>query len=477
MTQSRLTVNVNCSYVKDWNKTITFLKALDPVAVVAVIDNKANRNRVHEIKQALPNAKIIVRCIIVVEGGKQLDGAMHLKPKDANYWLVSPGNFLDEWGEFGKDGYSLSYFNEPQTSDASAEDVARQVQHMIETIGLATQRNISLVVGNWGVGQAPTDSRFDDVYEIVSKQRDLHSLGCHLYAPVDTFHAIEHVITRSKAKGFAYPRIYVTEFGFDNAGAGDTLNGYRSRGISGVQFADWCKDKIANVYNGYLRDGILEAVAVFGWGYAVSYPAFDVETDTDWQTTILDAHTKGLLTVPNKPVTKPFITPMPKPIDATDAIKVRITNAIGINLRSGAGTEYQVSRTLAKGSEVTLYRSPFKQDTTTQVWRWVEVSETEGGWINTDAASYELITPVGVVTGASTSLDNMPVVITLPPPTTNEVSIPSVSLPPPVSPLPAETWFIFTAAQRAEFLGHLLALTTLLQNAQESDVSPTAKAA
>lgn len=348
MAQSRLTLNVNCQYVKDWTKTLAFLKRLDPVAVVAVIDDMASRNRIYEIKQALPNAKITGRCVIVVKDNgqeKQLDGSMHLQPQgagDTRHYIVSPVSFIDAYGELGRNGLRLAYMNEPQATNASQENIARMVQHMIETIAYANETNTSLEVGGFGVGHpmilpsGQLDARFDDVLTLVSKHRDRHVLAIHLYAPVDTFKMIDAIIARCKALGIKPCRIVVSEFGFDTSGSGDPLNGYKSRGYTGEQFADWCTDKIKNLFQPYIAEGILEYVAVFGWGYDASFPHFDTETDLGWQGRIIEAKDAGKLTI-NAQATTP-LTPNYTPVEFVAGKQYKVVAGALRNLRGQPST-------------------------------------------------------------------------------------------------------------------------------------------
>lgn len=442
MAQSRLTLNIQCQYVADWGKTLDFLRKLDPIAVVACIDNMNALNRVLEIQQALPLAKIIGRFVF------PSDGAMHLKPQaagDTRQWIVSPGDALNAWGELGTHGRTLYLLNEPLANGAIQEDIGRLVQWMIETIGLATSRGISLCCANFGVGHPALlpsgeyDARFDDVLTILSKQRDLHSLGIHVYQPADTFTRLDGIIKRCKALGIKPPRIHITEAGFDAGSGGDSLNGYKSRGYSGSQFAAFQVDKIKNVYSPYIADDNLQSVATFCWGNDASWKNFNVETDPDWQTTILDAQSKGLLSV-TKLITKPFLMPIPKPIDASLPTRIRVKNT-EINVRSGYGTDYTKAGVLKASDEVTLFQTPFKQGTTGQVWRWVDIDDKFGGWVSSDALSYEIIPPP----------------VATPPPV--------ISLPPPP---PLASVYLMTAAERAEMLGHLLALSNLLIGLQET---------
>lgn len=406
MSQSCLTLNIKPQYVLDWGKTLDFCRKLDPVAIVASIDSMNAANRVNELAAALPNAEILGRYIFSQDGG------MHLKPQaegDTRQWIVSPNDALNAWGSMGIniDGTTrrkLYLINEPQATKAAADDIARLVQWTLEAIALATTRGISLCILNFGVGHPALlsygeyDARFDDVLTAISKQRDMHALGMHVYSPADSFGRLDGMIARCHTLGITSPRVHITEYGFDAGSGGDPLNGYKSRGYSGSQFAAWEADKIKNVYNAYFSDDVLQSVATFVWGGGADWKNFDVEPDLDWQTTIIAAKDKGDLTIEKKPVTKPFLTPMPQPSDVSDAIRIRVTNVLGINLRSGASTDYQQAGMLHKGDEVTLYRTPFKQDASKQVWRWVDVSPTLGGWVCADVLTFEPVTPPVIVT-------------------------------------------------------------------------------
>jgi len=319
MTQSRLTINVQCSYVADWGKTLDFLRQLNPVAVVACIDNMSAKNRIDELKRELPNTQVIARCIIIVHDNgvqKELDGGMHLAPQapgDTNHYVVSPDNFLNTYHELGENGLILSYMNEPMIAGATDMVIDRQVAHILETVEKATTRGISLCVGNWGVGHYLTPA-FDNVLRLMSKYRDKHTLGIHLYAPIDTLTALTMVTSRCTTLGIKPPRIHVSEYGYDSSSPTDQLNGYKSRGYTGLQFATWQKVAINNVYKYLFVDDILQSVATFTWGNEVSWKNFNVETDADWQKEILDFAQRGALTVDKSPTPAPIPAPVPVPV-------------------------------------------------------------------------------------------------------------------------------------------------------------------
>lgn len=396
---SRLTVNVQCQYVADWAKTRAFLRSLQPTAMVACIDNMSALNRVLVLQADNPQATVIGRYVFAQDGG------MHTKPQaagDTREYVVSPSDALNAWGELGKAGRMLYLANEPQANGASADDIARLSKWTIEAINLATERGISLCVLNFGVGHPALtgfgeyDPRFDDVLTLLSKHREQHALGMHVYQPADTFTRLDGLLKNCKRLGITPPRVHITEAGFDAGGNGDLLNGYRSRGYSGEQFGGFMIDKVRNVYAPYFTDDVLQSVAVFCWGNDASWRNFNVENDEGFKSTVLTAATKGLLDVPSKPTTKPFITPMPKPADATDAIKVTVKNTV-INVRSGSGTEYQKAGELTAGQVVTLYQKPARKDTLGELWRWVDINEQLGGWVCSSFFGYDVYTPPVIV--------------------------------------------------------------------------------
>lgn len=305
--QSRLTINIQVSYVSNWQHTLDFLRKLNPFAVVACIDNMSNIGRIDEIATNLPDAKIIGRFIFNGDGG------MHLKPQapgDNRQYIVSPTDALNAWGALGKGKNRMLYFaNEPQVTGAAVDNIARHVAHTSETIQLATQRGIALVIGNYGIGQHLTPA-FDAVLHLLSVHSDIHALGIHCYAPADLTEGLDTIGERCRVLGIKMPKTHITEFGYDASNGSDPLNGYKSRNISGIQYATWQKNCIQNVYSYYLNNGILQSVATFTWGNDASWKAFNVETDIDWQATILDYATKGLLDISPTPP-PPVVTPPP----------------------------------------------------------------------------------------------------------------------------------------------------------------------
>lgn len=397
MNQSRLTLNLKCNRVADWGKTRAFIKRLNPVSVVACIDSMNDRNRILELQQDNPQTKVIARMIL-----EQHDGAMHLAPQTStDRYVVSPGNFLNSFGELGKNGLTLYCLNEP-SGEVDQDTIGRLVQWTIETINLANQRGISLCVLNWGVGHprlinndTEWDARFDDVLALLSKHRNTHYLGMHLYSPADTFRRLDAMLARCKKinGGIIPPRVVITEFGFDTHG-GSAQNGYKTRGLTGEQYAAWQIDHIRNVYSPYIQRDELHSVATFIWGDSVSWQAFDVETDTGWQDAILQAKDAGKLTFESKPSTAP-LTPNYTPIDRFEAGKTYKLSAPGAvrNVRDIAGISGQRLGTVSDGQNVVV-----REEKIVGIDYWWKIeTETLTGWISLDGGTVKMLRQPDVV--------------------------------------------------------------------------------
>jgi len=384
VSQSRQTINIQCQYVADWGKTLDFLRKLDPVAVVACIDSMNAKNRVFELQQALPNTRVIGRFVFGNDGG------MHLKPLaagDNREYVVSPTDALNAWGELGKDGRTLYLLNEPQANGALQDDISRLVRWMLEALNIATERGISLCIANFGVGHPALmgngeyDARFDDVLNMLSKRRDTHSLGMHVYQPADTFTRLDGLIKRCKSLGITPPRVHITEAGFDAASGGDALNGYKSRGYSGSQFAAFQIDKLKNVYSAYIVDDVLQSVATFCWGNDASWKAFNVENDTDWQSTILTAKDAGNLTFTKKS-TAPLTQPDYEPIAFTVGNKYTLQSADNARTKVRTAPIVSTDNQIGLLDDKTIVKLYEVQQLGIDYWYRLSTDTIQSGWIS-----------------------------------------------------------------------------------------------
>lgn len=408
MTQSRLTLNLKAHKVADWGKTREFLRDLDPTEVVVAIDNMNDRNRIFEVQHDLPNAKVHARPIIKVDN-VEYDGAMHLTPLgpgDNRRYLISPGDFLNKYGELGMNGLSLYCLNEP-SGEVDQDTIAQLVHWLIECINLANQRDIALTVLNWSVGhprlinnETEWDARFDDVLELLSRYRQ-HTLGCHFYSPADLFGRLDAMLARCKKikGGIKPPRTAITEFGWDTHN-GDQRNGYKSRGLTGEQYAAWQGDIVRNVYGSYIREGIITSVATFIWGDEASWSAFNVENDKGWRDAILTAKREGKLTInaqatPTTPLT-PNYTPAAFVAGAKYTLVIKGTYR---NLRKqpSTGTTEIVGQVNANTDVIALEQKIVGSD----YWWRIKAGDVEG-WISFDGGAVEFRRVVVVVPDPTT---------------------------------------------------------------------------
>jgi len=459
---SRLTVNCLPQYSADYGKLTVFLRSLDPSAIVISIDSMNAANRVYELQQTLPKAQVIARYVFPQDGG------MHTKPQAANdtrKYVVSPLDAINAWGNLGKGGRMLYLANEPQANGALQDDIARLSAWTLEAINLANERNISLCVLNFGVGHPALmgsgeyDARFDDVLTALSKNRERHALGMHVYQPADTFTRLDGLIKRCKTLGITPPRVHITEAGFDAGSGGDALNGYRSRGFSGQQFAAFMVDKLKNVYAPYIADDVLQSVAVFCWGGEHSWKNFNVESDTDWQTTILEAANKGLLTVPTKPLHPAYTIP------AAVAGGRYVVSFLSdfINVRPAPIVTGTAPLTTLESSNVVTFLERMEQGE--QFWDKVRTDNGIEGWISRQD---------GKVLYTALATSTPPPVIPLPAPAPEP---PPVVIPDDVPPLPLPTagmLYTMTADDRAKMLTYLIGMTNILIGLQETTVSKAA---
>ena len=438
---SRLSINLKVHKVDDWGKTREYLRQLDPVEVVACIDNMNDRNRIFEIKNDLPKAKIHARFIIQVDDGnggkKELDGAMHTKPQNGEQWLVSPDSFLNSFGELGMNGLSLYTLNEP-SGEVDRDTITRLVRWTRECIKLANERGIALSVINFGVGhpllinnETEWDARFDDVLEDLSVHRQ-HTLGAHLYAPADTHKRLDAMIARCKKikGGIKPPRVAITEAGWDTHN-GDRRNGYKSRGMTGEEYANWQTDLLRDVYAPYIRDGIVTSICTFIWGDKASWEAFNVENDAGWRDTILKAKREGKLDIEAK-ATTPTV-PSYQPYNFTPGAKYTMQSEGGAetNLRKATIVDNtnKVGQPLKDKTEVILLEL---SKVSIDYWYKLQVvADKREGWVS----------------GRGGALTFTPVPSAPTEPTTPETPYPEIIVPGNGVPLPVIT--IFNPAQMA----------------------------
>lgn len=351
--KSLVTYNIHLRYVKSMEALHERINALKPTRVMLLVDKDEHLIYVREFQNRHPTTEVCVRVVDTVDGGQPRDGAWHTKPKspgDLREYICSPEDFLNRWGEFGKNGLILNVLNEP-SGEEPPDVIDRLVRWTLAVLKLATERDIRVGVLNFATGHPHLyyrgdvkrwewDAHFDPILVYLSKNKQ-HELWLHEYLPSKGENSrvgrVRSMVNRCKSLGIEIPFVSITEFGWDNdIISGDGRSGYKSRGITGDSYAkDVCK-AASEEYAELLNMGKLCMVAVFSYGRSSSdWESFDVETDNTFHQTLqkLAPRTTAITTIPVvAPPTPPVIvpvTPVPPPVTKPDPdqfveIKLRV---------------------------------------------------------------------------------------------------------------------------------------------------------
>lgn len=389
MSLSIIGPNTPIRYLKAYQAHVDYWREVNPAYALAMVDKPDHAVYIQQYAEAMPNTMVVARI------HHDIDGGFHTKPtgpNDTRYYIADPTAYHQAYGWLGQvKNIILNIMNEP---DGFSDDdtINRLVHWMVSYIGVATREKTKSLLFNWGDRQPRIidglmDGRFDIVLQLMSTHPELFYMGFHLYGPDVITEHLESYVKRCEKLGITPLRVIASEFGFDKTNG--QQNGYRSRGYSGGMYAAWQIEQVQHDLAPYIKSGVLVGLNVFQDGNSGGWDAFDVENNKDYKDEIKRAALAGEL----EPVpTKPFLTPVSKPADAASAIKIRVKNA-EINVRSGPSTDYTKADILSAGDEITLYQTPFKQDKSGGVWRWVDISTALGGWVCTDVLSYVDITP------------------------------------------------------------------------------------
>ncbi len=302
---SKIGVNILLDHVRDYPRLLAHLKAVQPSMIVATLDNAGENGkelaRVAALRRELPHTTVIGRVYYAQDGG------MHTKPKaegDTNFYVVSPQNAINAWGDLGRNGGVLYVTNEPGT-DIDDAAMTRLVNWTREAILYANTQGVRLCVLNLATGHPKLvngewDKRFDPILELLSIHRQ-HMVGLHEYKPdAGQIGRVHSLIGRCVTKGIPVPQIAITEAGWDKGGVDPKVNGYRSRGISGEAFAR----QMADVWKGtYAAHPEIIGMAVFCYGDNGSWSAFNVEGDSAFFDELL-----------RNPTPTPLPAPIPVPV-------------------------------------------------------------------------------------------------------------------------------------------------------------------
>lgn len=291
LTGCPLGVNAHLAYV-DIGKLIERMQWLRPRTLVGFIDSDNDMPKVRTLKAALPDTLVIGRAYL--KDG--VEGKFHLQPEapgDIREYIAAPADVVNRWGDLGKIGMSLNVHNEPGTDDP--DRVTRLVKWTCDALDYAVTQAVHLTVLNLATGHPRLSGKqwdylFDPLLLTLSKYRDWHTLGLHEYLPEDgRIGRFKAMIERCKVLGIQPPRVVMTEFGVDS-GPGEKVNGYKSRGWDGADYAMKLIDLVERVYRPYLDDGTLLGLNVFSYGNSGIWNNYDVSTDQGYWDTLKDWH-------------------------------------------------------------------------------------------------------------------------------------------------------------------------------------------
>ncbi len=411
MPVGRISLNVHAQGVRDEEALLTFLRKIDPVAVL-VMDGLG---LCYKILGSLP------QCIVIDR--EYPDGDTHFR--------MTPVAWLNDRATKSPAGINIWFYttNEPGWSK---ELIDWHVALIKENAKRAVP--IKMVIMNLSVG---TPANVDDWWQaeellrLCDKYREWCILGLHEYAaavPTSGFiggsPADRGFITNwpkgadmeklfppksgmwhcgrvffmenfCKTKGFTPPRVILTEHGFDALGdltnwlntlqktsPYTSIGGWKSlenqwrqwfpaRSKDGVLF-----DSVVYLNEELYKKSSVEAQLIFCWGWIdKQWEVFDVAGATAFQDYLAD-YVRNLLTT--TPVTPPI--QVPKPTNAGVAISGKITTES--NVRKGNGTSYNVLYTTTIGTKILYYLDTIIWDSMKKYqWIWVEQEGKVGGWV------------------------------------------------------------------------------------------------
>lgn len=282
--QSAFSLNVGLNYLKDKGKTLDRLRRLNPAYVFVRVLSLNDYAAVREFDAALPDTRVIVR---VYDG----DDAQFHMPGDDNGSILSPQSVIDQWGKFGHDGLILALQNEPD--GYGAQSLGRINDWVTSIAPIASRTQTHILVYGFAVGH-PAEVTFPEgdgfmwrsslheSLKMVAHHHDFVGIHVHEYLPSRepdrTVGRMNDLLNAYAYLGLAPPDIFVTEFGADDVGS-DGLNGYKSRGWSGAEYANRCIQVYREKYDYLVRAGYLKAICIFTEGENPKWENWNVEQD------------------------------------------------------------------------------------------------------------------------------------------------------------------------------------------------------
>lgn len=447
----------------DWGKTLDWWEPFNSSVHVVTINNMNDKGRIFEAQRRWKNSLIVARFVVTVkdQNGKdiELDGALHTKPQgpgDNNYWLVSPTNYMNLIEPMAEKDAILYWMNEP-SGEVDPITFDRLVKHNVEGIAIADDRKHSLCIINWGVGHpliinGKADRRLVPIIKAISNARMRHYWGMHLYAPTDTYKAIEALEALCIDERIEMPPVIVTEWGFDTGFPGDPLNGYKTRpGIDGRQLGNFGVDAVKNKLRRFIETRKLIGIVGFCEGGSPKQEAFNYANDQGYKDRLKEALQIGEinLTIKTQTGTFPKYYPGIKPVaaDYPHLYKVGLPKGMDYrNLRVLPDDASDKASEIHDAELVRVYDTPTITDNLMRKWQWCEVVEGmfvgQTGWLFIGGISLIPALPANAPSNTQevkavvvpTNAENAQVASPTPDPAPTVATVATVEPPPPPAP-------------------------------------------
>jgi uncharacterized protein YraI len=410
MTRSVVGGNIEVALLQNKAPVKQLYKDMQSAAHTFVVHSPNDLSVIHDWRRELAPDYAVARVYLKDRN----EGQMHMPPLSpadvaANKrWIVSPEDFLNVFGEFGRNGLILNVHNEPAppNNDGERWQEDRLIEWALKYLDLiaplaTTPKKTASVLFNFGFHQ-PSKGRWKFYHEALRRANELPDvyIGLHLYVhptlPYEDGDTLKELDEYCRANGFNNIKVIVTEWGFDKGGGkGD---GYQSP-LYGFKDS---RDAVRRLYTSfqaylkpYVASGRVVGVCYFGHGHA-DFPGMDPSGDPDFLDQMTFTAKNGgfaaLLPMPPKPPeTKPGTAPLPYPSPAPLGEPMGVISKAARTLRNGPSTSYRVLEEIPVSTEVNLYTQQVITDSSKQAWVWCDYVTDKGqraGWVCISGWSY-----------------------------------------------------------------------------------------
>lgn len=385
MPKSRISINIHKQAVGDTAALNTFLKALDPVAVLVLDELDYAR----DVRGLLPECIVIYR----EHGGGEGDETVHLRTSP-EAWIAHKQRQLEQ-----VPGLWMHTTNEPAFDEFT-------LKWHIRVMELAVPIKMRLVVGNWGAGiiPKPEDLPSYPSLPLLDQHRDLFILGAHEYgcgvmtsglvggAPDDPAHPnyiwpenwpestkgitkfhcgrFNFMTDYARKLGYKAPRVILTEHGMDDLsdikfwseklkvspGYGN-IRGWKSLTVQWFEWwgfrQGWSVERAYFEQLKWVNEAIyayseVEAQCIFSWGHTSKmWEQFCIKDALELQTLLIEYAQERAPSEP-PPVEEPPPTTEPPPAEEPDPEPYQATITIQLKEKTRRELDLVSAYLLAK---------------------------------------------------------------------------------------------------------------------------------